>query len=634
MTAYENGTIYEKYVQSIIAEKYKYVWLWNDVPNNVSKQLNFYNSKTKKICDDIGCDIIAQNHDDTFDFIQCKNYSTTGEHNIINICDLAGFYNFMYENDLHNGIVYYTGKLSSQIVLRNKRTTFMNLPFFNIDLDDKIKLIPRDYQIEAYNSLKNVSKGILNMPCGTGKTFVEYMLSLDHKITVILTPLISTTQQAIKHFTHYYDKDDVNIIEISSEGERDHKKIKLVDKNIICATYDSCDVVNKLSLGDPLIIIDEFHNLTEKDYNKKSEIGKILSKQYKTIFVSATPKLLKEYDYGCEYKLDWSDAIKKKYICEYNFCFPDNDTIKKSIVASKINTKIVDKSILFDKAYFLLEKVKECKMKKVIVYLKSIEELTDFIKIMAVVNIFFEIDYAVHEIHYKINKKKREVIMKKFRNDKKVSIICNVQVLNEGIDVPKCDGVYVTHPNNNRINLVQRISRCNRKDEENVDKVGNVLVWTKSDDKMKQICDFVGEYIKIDMKGGKMLNKEQMVVQKNKKKVINIQNICKLFGCKIDEIHTVMQDDVDVLWFNSKQICHLLKYVKHKNALGSNVSPENKKQLQHLVSDYKSLYKNVQGQSYYINEKGLCELILKSNKMNVKGIQKQLLSEIMPMIEK
>ena len=46
MTAYENGTIYEKYVQSIIAEKYKCVWLWNDVPNDISKQLNFYNSKT------------------------------------------------------------------------------------------------------------------------------------------------------------------------------------------------------------------------------------------------------------------------------------------------------------------------------------------------------------------------------------------------------------------------------------------------------------------------------------------------------------------------------------------------------------------------------------------------------------
>ena len=75
MTKLKDGLDYELYTKSIISEKYKNVWLWKDVPKDILKQFDFlkYN---KESCDDIGCDIIAQKHDDTYDFIQCKNYST------------------------------------------------------------------------------------------------------------------------------------------------------------------------------------------------------------------------------------------------------------------------------------------------------------------------------------------------------------------------------------------------------------------------------------------------------------------------------------------------------------------------------------------------------------------------------
>jgi len=38
----------------------------------------------------------------------------------------------------------------------------------------------------------------------------------------------------------------------------------------------------------------------------------------------------------------------------------------------------------------------------------------------------------------------------------------NVQILNEGIDIPVCDSVFITDPNNNIENLIQRMSRANR----------------------------------------------------------------------------------------------------------------------------------------------------------------------------
>lgn len=148
--------------------------------------------------------MLGINYDNTFDYIQCKNYSTTGSDNTINICDLAGFYNFVAENSISNAIVYYSGKLSQQILCRKNKIKYMNIPLIknNNILDFK----PRDYQLEAFNMLKDNSRCILNMPCGTGKTFVTFLLSLEYKNVIILTPLISTTEQIMSHYKNYYSK--------------------------------------------------------------------------------------------------------------------------------------------------------------------------------------------------------------------------------------------------------------------------------------------------------------------------------------------------------------------------------------------------------------------------------------------
>ena len=117
MNKLKEGKEYEDYILNIIKEKYKFSYLWQDIPNNIL-ETRFY--KNNKICDDIGCDIIGINHNDSIDYIQCKNYSTTGEDNVITIYDLAGLYNFVAENNIVNSIVYYSGRLSQQIKCRQK----------------------------------------------------------------------------------------------------------------------------------------------------------------------------------------------------------------------------------------------------------------------------------------------------------------------------------------------------------------------------------------------------------------------------------------------------------------------------------------------------------------------------------
>jgi len=500
-TKLQLGLEYEKYVQKIITNKYINCWLWNEVPKHVLLDLKIIQNHEQK-CDDIGCDIVCQNSDLTYLFVQCKNYSTTGNDNTISIHDLAGFYNFIAETGF-NGVVYYSGKLSTQIICRKKRINYINLPF--ITNKQILDFLPRDYQIEAYNYIKSNNKNILSMPCGTGKTFVSFLLSLEYSNIIILTPLISTTEQIHAHYKNYYLKyDNINFMLVNSKAERNISNItsKLFQhqkgKNVISSTYDSCDVINKLlpNYENTLIIIDEFHNLSNDMLtNHKAEMNKLIANNKNILFMSATP-LKTDMLTNNVYELSWENAIKNKYICNYNFYYPNNDKIISKIDDMKFDKTIIDKTILINKAYFLLDAVKLTKVMKCIVYLKSIQEMNDFVKILQTINLYFELNIKTYEIDYKTSVNERNKNLIKFKNDNCcINILCNVHILDEGIDIPECDSIYLTHPNNNIISIIQRISRANRLDKNNTNKIAKIFVWSKDEIKLESITQNISKFI-------------------------------------------------------------------------------------------------------------------------------------------
>jgi superfamily II DNA or RNA helicase len=489
MSALEKGSEYEKYVFNIIKNNYTNIWLWQDIPNDVLLTLKFINQDNEN-CDDIGCDILAF-HNDIYYFIQCKNYSTTGIDNVINICDLSGFYNLIAE--LANGdikfkaIVYYSGYLSSQVIKRKRNIEYYNIPF-NKNLTN-INYIPREYQIKAYNKIKESKRSILALPCGTGKTYISYLYSLDFDNIIILTPLIATTEQIYKHYKNYYsNNENINYILLNCKAKRKIIKEDLKNKNIICSTYDSSIIINKIikniDLNKTLIVIDEFHNLSDNMINdQKEEMNKLLKLESNYLFISARPLNINNEIFGNnKYLMDWNYAIENKLICDYKFYYPNNDEIINWIKNTKCDFNFVQKTILINKAIFLLESIKLTKVNKCIVYLKTIEESEEFQKILELISIYFEIKPRLFNITYNTSSKKRENDLIKFRNSdyKDINILCNVHIFDEGIDIPECDSIYLTHPNNNIENLIQRISRANRKDINNQDKVARVFVWAKT----------------------------------------------------------------------------------------------------------------------------------------------------------
>lgn len=319
-TKLQLGLEYEKYVQKIIKNKYINCWLWYEVPKHILFDLKIINNNQEN-CDDIGCDIVCQNNDLTFYLCNVK---------IIQLQVMIIQFQFM----IYLVSIILLLKLDLMvlfIILVNyhlklyveKRINYINLPY--ITNNKILDFLPRDYQIEAYNYIKNNNKNILSMPCGTGKTFVSFLLSLEYNNIIILTPLISTTEQIHTHYKNYYSKyENINFILVNCKAERNVNNIIFKDKNVISSTYDSCDVINKLLLkiDNPLIIIDEFHNLSNDMLtNRKSEMNKLIINNKNILFMSATP-LKADILTNNIYELTWKNAIKNKYICDYNFYYP------------------------------------------------------------------------------------------------------------------------------------------------------------------------------------------------------------------------------------------------------------------------------------------------------------------------
>ena len=202
----------------------------------------------------------------------------------------------LYENNL-NGILYYNGRLSERLVdLSTNRIPFINLLFNNENIvlnEPKNMVVPRDYQIEAYNELKGKPAVILSLPCSMGKTFVASLLGRDYDNVIIISPTRALTHQTLERFKEYLG-DAYNYMLISIDGRTKINDLKLIikEKNVISSTFDSCDILNQLidDLKNSFIIIDEFHNLSENNINDSSNpINQLITRPINRLFVSAPP---------------------------------------------------------------------------------------------------------------------------------------------------------------------------------------------------------------------------------------------------------------------------------------------------------------------------------------------------------
>jgi superfamily II DNA or RNA helicase len=605
------GNTYEDYVLNSLLNEYDNIYHFKDTPEYIIAKTKLYSNKEiyqkYKNCD-IGADLVAIKNNDVF-FIQCKNFSDT-----ISINDFCSFYFLILEFEL-NGIVYYNGVLSERLTdLAQGKIKYCNIPYNNTIIDvnfigkEKIKMEPRDYQLEIYNEFKNRNKGIIALPCGMGKTYCSWLIGKDYDNIIIISPTRNLTDTNLVQL-YKYSENTYNPILISMDGSRKYKEIKkiLKEKNIISSTYDSVDVLNKITkkIKNYIIFVDEFHNLSKNNLeNELDEINKLLVNNNRIIFMSATPLINDNYSniFGnYVYKYDWNKAIENKYICDFNIILPDKNIdlkpFKDLIYEHEKNVQEIE---IITKCYFLLKSIIYYNSKKIILYTSNLTEAHKYSNNINWIKKMLKIEVETNLIDYNTSKINRILYLKQFKTSSSIQILINIQILNEGIDIPECDSVFITKPNDNITNLIQRMCRCNR-----------ILI-----NKNKCNIYFWGILYDIPKILSYKKNIEFNYISNNISEKNNTSSY-KLIDLQFESNNINIIKKNNELWFNANNIAKIMGYKNPKLSINNNIDDNMKKKLNDLVNCKMHLHPH----SIYINKIGLLELVYGSKFKNLNNFK-------------
>lgn len=615
----ERGILYESQsLLYLISNNLNYhIFLWKDIPYKYIFKCGFdiylTNNNEENSYRDIGCDIMMINKEDDDDIIivQCKNYESK------NICvkDLSGFsFLFLISKVPIKGIIIShteCSQLVQSIFSNNDKIKYHKLEY-NEHKEEKmiVKFEPRNYQIEAYN--KFTGKGILQLPCGMGKTLIACMIASNYDNIIILSPLRNYAVQLLEKFKEYFE-DTYNYLLLSMDGERSidiHNQ-----KNIISSTFCSVSLLLNLKLDNAIIIVDEFHNLSINQVNDvNNDMNKLICSYDKRLFLSATPKIYEQIDdekvnaYNIDeydlfgnifYSYSFVDAIKNKYINDFRLIIPN----------LKEDTNKID---------FFYKNMLYFGYKKCIIYCKTIEEIKNYEEEIIKINKNnYNIQLKTNSITYKTSLKKRHKIINEFKKDYKMNLLFSVHTLDECIDIPNCDSIYITYKVVNPINIIQRVSRCLRICE-NKGKSG-IFLWCNKYREIKLVCNLLEDFnINISHK----ISKENLIMSNYLNK--NIFNNNEIETDIIEQVQTnkiiktVNHTEIDLFNFIKKELPYIPDYLIEINCKNSKL----------FDGDYYNLfYISLDNISKWINKRkdNLKQVLIKNFSKNIDYTLEQVI---------
>ena len=433
------------------------------------------------------------------------------------------------------------------------------------DKQEEVKLEPRDYQEGIIKSAKNYFKkkentrGIVYMPCGTGKTATGYWIleALKAKKVIIAVPSLYLLSQIY----HMYVKMNSNIkyLLIGSDFDTEGDKERMLDisyttnpdvvekflkdnKNfVIITTYQSSnilhDISNKLEVKYDLAIFDEAHK-TCGEFNRNYCVLLQNTIDIKNrLFMTATERVFKNIDedkkeeiismdnnaiYGniiCSYGL--SDAIEAGYLTDYKIIAPliNEESYKTMTKQNKyINVKTNKLQMRFLMTAYLIIKAFE-----------EHDKITHMLSFSTYNNDALELSKILESTKQKIDvfvlsgkdsMRKRHRVIKEFNKSPR-AIICSAKIFTEGINIPIVNSVCFTDNKGSTIDIIQCCGRPLRLYPNK--KEAYILLPTIIDDIRKDnILDISKDFTKIKAVLRAMGNidtrlAEEFIVRDNKK---------------------------------------------------------------------------------------------------------------------
>ena len=377
-----------------------------------------------------------------------------------------------------------------------------------VNYDEELNKHQLDILYKTVDYYKNNNLGIWNLFCRYGKTRLSalYCKFLRYNKILVLVPSLYLVEQTYITWKKYFN--NTNIIKVSSNDantsniEYINEIYKSKEQCIFITTYNSSYKFKDLYFN--IGIYDESHRTTGdiSDYKILLKSVNIKNK----LFLTATLKFYEYNDSDVLKIMSMDDteiygnviesvsarkALELKRICPYSIM-----TIKlkslSDLEATLLNlqdiNKIIndyidviandslanDEIISFIKknknryiriAYGLLKNIKENNIKHIITFHRYILCAKLFTKI---IDAFVKIDKTTKNINIKsiygeLSIKERQKIINEFEDiDCKYSntILCSAKVLQEGVDIPPCDGVCFVDLKTSSVDTIQSISRC------------------------------------------------------------------------------------------------------------------------------------------------------------------------------
>ncbi len=514
----EKKYAYDYEILSCIYHKNHYnheVWHWHNVPENIlynSGWLKNYSDLRKKRLDDkknnkintireYGLDAISKeiiNENEIYHAIQSKYWRC----NNLSAENLGTFFSVLYnrfrvKNNMSKGYLYHSCDLTKDLEYDIKNSQFIE----NIKLDFNVKSYINksnldkyneescelyDFQKEALNILDKKWKkcGLLLLPCGTGKTLVtgNHIKNCLYNNVIVISPLKIHAKQNLDRLSKFIPNYKSILFNTDDNGTTDVSILKNIEyNNLISTTYKSGEIIlkelflNNYDFTNSLIIIDEAHNIFSDE-----ELLNLVEKLPQVLLLTATyPNNTEDFlDYNLLYEYNMSNAIKNKHICDYRLILPYLDNELNNNIENDINN-------IKSKIYFVINGMLQYGSRKCIVYLSTDKECDEFnILFKNIINEYHGLPSEEYKITCDTPYNLRDDIIKKFENNNLerpdiFKIISSIRILDEGIDIVKCDSVFITKIGNDSsdIRFIQRLCRANRLDKENPNKVANCFIW-------------------------------------------------------------------------------------------------------------------------------------------------------------
>ena len=441
---------------------------------------------------DYGMDFLAYDEETkTYHACQSKYYKEKR----LRAEDLATFM-FVIRRTKNIGYLYtlditkMTGDLRDDIANDTEFIKHIKLPDFKSStmsiessINNETEYELRPYQIEAIEAIKGEGRKSIEIACGLGKTLIagHVLKTSEYKKIICIAPLRVSVDQLMTRIRPFLPGNYKHLlVDSDSEGTTDVDLIKNTIENeeylVIYSTFKSAqEILDDLLIGDEdeYLIVDEVHNALNMEL--------FVNKFDNILLMSATiqQELYEVFDdVDCVYKYGIADAIKNGYICDYQVSLPfiegdKNEEVSVSTLENDLDAKIE----------FLVTGMLKTGSRRCIVYLINCAECNPFTeKLQKHFLEYHGIDKVwCNKIDNGVSSSERKRILKDFQNDKSSDfyIITSVRILDEAIDIPKCDSEFITCVGNSTsdIRTVQRLQRGGRLDKDNINKKNNLFIW-------------------------------------------------------------------------------------------------------------------------------------------------------------